>query len=96
VSAAAEHGAGHTAPVEVLRSASRALAPCARCDGGLTVSGSTAAALAELFRLLAREGDPADVAVRAARRLLTDLGAGGTAPAPRSPADTDGGVLAAR
>jgi hypothetical protein len=97
VSAAAEQ---HRSAAELLREASRALAPCARCDGGLTVSGSTAAALAELFRLLAREGEPPEVAGRAARRVLADLGGAGTAPAttpsPRAPADTDGGVLAAR
>jgi len=92
---------------ECLRTA-RALAPCARHDGGLTLSGSAAAALAELFRVLARDGvDVTDAAVRAARRLRAEaegqdaaderVGAPETvmAPVPRTPADP-GTLLASR
>ena len=84
---------------DVCREVSRALAPRSRCDGGVTLSGSAAAALAELFRSLAREGDEVpDAAVRAARRLLADLAhpADAGAPAPRAPADRTGTVLASR
>jgi hypothetical protein len=87
---------------DTCRRAARALAPCARCDGGLTLSGSSAAALAELFRVLAREGaDVTDVVGGAARRICGDAEARGhgpavTAPAPRTPADTAPGALAAR
>jgi hypothetical protein len=97
VSAAAEHHAG--SPAETCRGAARALAPCSRCDGGLTISGSTAAALAELFRLLAREDDGTgvpDVAARAARRLLRDAQGDPTAPAPRASAEGSGTTLASR
>ena len=92
MSAAGEPASG----VQLLRDVSLGLAPRTRRDGGLRISGSTAAALAELFRQLAREGEPSDVATRAARRLLADLDAAGSAPAPRTPADAGGGVLAAR
>jgi hypothetical protein len=91
---------------ETCREVARALAPYTRPDRGLVLSGSAAAALAEVFRRLARDGEVPDVAVRAARRLLTDLagaecgGRGGTstgtAPTPRSPSDRDQEVLAAR
>jgi hypothetical protein len=92
---------------DACRRAARALAPCARCDGGLTLSGSSAAALAELFRVLAREGaDVTDAAERAARRIRADAEASGrastagaptlSAPAPRTPADRAPGALAAR
>jgi hypothetical protein len=98
VSAAAEH---HTSsPAETCREAARALAPCSRCDGGLTISGSTAAALAELFRLLAREGGDGsgvpDVAARAARRLLGDAQGDPSVPAPRASAQGSGTTLASR
>ena len=94
--------AGTAARAEACRRAARALAPCARCDGGLTLSGSSAAALAELFRLLAREGaDVTDAAERAARRIRADAEARGrgpavAAPAPRTPSDPAPGALAAR
>lgn len=84
---------------ETCREVARALAPYARHDGGLVLSGSAAAALAEVFRRLARDGgEVPDVAVRAARRLLTDLAEApaSTTPAPRSPSDQDSEVLAAR
>ena len=92
---------------ETCREVARALAPYTRHDRGLVLSGSAAAALAEVFRRLARDGgDVPDVAVRAARRLLTDLAATeggdragtstGTAPTPRSPSDRDSEVLATR
>jgi hypothetical protein len=87
---------------DACRRAARALAPCTRCDGGLTLSGSSAAALAELFRVLAREGaDVTDAAERAARRVRADAEARGrgtavAAPAPRTPADPAPGALAAR
>jgi hypothetical protein len=94
--------AGTAARAEACRRAARALAPCTRCDGGLTLSGSSAAALAELFRVLACEGvDVTDAAERAARRIRTDAEARGhgpavSAPAPRTPADPAPGALAAR
>ncbi|WP_433786276.1 hypothetical protein ACQPX6_06390 [Actinomycetospora sp. CA-101289] len=84
------------------RRTARALAPCARHDGGVTLSGSSAAALAELFRVLARDGaDVTDAAERAARRIRADAEAGAaatarTAPAPRTPAEPAPGALAAR
>lgn len=92
---------------ETCREVARALAPYTRHDRGLVLSGSAAAALAEVFRRLARDGgEMPDVAVRAARRLLTDLAEAeeghrdgtstGTAPTPRSPGDRDPEVLAAR
>ncbi|MHC1560963.1 hypothetical protein ACR9E3_18545 [Actinomycetospora sp. C-140] len=87
---------------DICRAVSHALAPCSRCDGGVTLSGSAAAALAELFRSLAREGDHGsevpDAAVRAARRLLADIERPGDAgaPEPRAPADRTGPVLASR
>ncbi|GAA4770424.1 hypothetical protein [Actinomycetospora chibensis] len=97
---------------ETCRDVARALAPYTRPDRGLVLSGSAAAALAEVFRRLARDGgEVPDVAVRAARRLLTDLAAADcaaaecadragtstrTAPTPRSPSDRDPEVLAAR
>ncbi|GLZ45377.1 hypothetical protein Acsp06_15620 [Actinomycetospora sp. NBRC 106375] len=84
---------------DICREVSHALAPCSRCDGGVTLSGSAAAALAELFRSLAREGDEVpDAAVRAARRLLADLEppADAGAPEPRAPADRTGPLLASR
>lgn len=93
MSAAAEYHAGSPAGAEICREAARALAPCSRCDGGLAISGSATAALAELFRLLAREREVPDVAIRAARRLIAEAnGATGTrpaAPAPRTPGDED-------
>jgi hypothetical protein len=94
--------AGTAARADACRRAARALAPCARHDGGLTLSGSSAAALAELFRVLAREGaDVTDAAERAARRIGIDAEARGrgsevTTPAPRTPADRAPGALAAR
>jgi hypothetical protein len=95
---------------ETCREVARALAPYTRPDRGLVLSGSAAAALAEVFRRLARDGEVPDVAVRAARRLLTDVAGAesggedrtraepstGTAPTPRSPGDRDPEVLAAR
>ena len=91
---------------ETCRDVARALAPYTRPDRGLVLSGSAAAALAEVFRRLARDGEVPDVAVRAARRLLTDLAdaesrdhdetSTGTAPTPRSPSDRDPEVLTAR
>lgn len=91
---------------ETCREVARALAPYTRPDRGLVLSGSAAAALAEVFRRLARDGEVPDVAVRAARRLLTDLAGAesggragtstGTAPTPRSPSDRDPEALAAR
>jgi len=97
--AAADPGIG------TCRDVARALAPYARHDGGLVLSGSAAAALAEVFRRLARDGgEVPDVAVRAARRILTDLAEAppgppapqAATPAPRSPGDRDQEVLAAR
>ncbi|PVY97470.1 hypothetical protein [Actinomycetospora cinnamomea] len=93
------------ARAEECRRAARALAPCTRHDGGLTLSGSSAAALAELLRVLARDGaDVTDAVVRAARRLHAEAQAqSGTptaatagAPAPRAAADAAPGSLAAR
>jgi hypothetical protein len=91
---------------ETCREVARALAPHTRRDGGLVLSGSAAAALAEVFRRLARDGgEVPDVAVRAARRILTDLENAqdpepptppDAAPAPRAPGDRDPEVLAAR
>jgi hypothetical protein len=89
---------------ETCREVARALAPYTRHDRRLVLSGSAAAALAEVFRRLARDGEVPDVAVRAARRLLTDVAGAedgaepstGTAPTPRSPSDRDPEVLAAR
>lgn len=94
MSAAAEYSVGSSTPsaAALCREAAHALAPCSRCDGGLAISGSSAAALAELFRLLVREGDVPEVAARAARRLIADAAGTGTrpaAPAPRSPSDQD-------
>jgi hypothetical protein len=103
VSAGGDPASGDPATrTEECRRTARALAPCARHDGGLTLSGSSAAALAELFRVLACDGvDVTDAARRAARRLRADAEAGGrgtevTAPAPRTPADPAPGALAAR
>jgi hypothetical protein len=93
---------GTAARADACRRAARALAPCTRCDGGLTLSGSSAAALAELFRVLARDGgDVTDAIERAARRICGDAETRGhgpavTAPAPRAPADPAPGALAAR
>jgi hypothetical protein len=95
------------ARAEECRRAARALAPCTRHDGGLTLSGSSAAALAELLRVLARDGaDVTDAVVRAARRLHAEAQAQVStpppptatvaAPAPRAPADPAPGALAAR
>ncbi|HSK58953.1 MAG TPA: hypothetical protein VK935_07865 [Actinomycetospora sp.] len=103
MSAGADPARGGTATrADECRRTARALAPCARHDGGLTLSGSSAAALAELFRVLACDGiDVTDAARRAARRIRADAEATGrgpdvTAPAPRTPADPTPGALAAR
>ena len=103
MSAGADLAVGDTAArADACRRAARALAPCARHDGGLTLSGSSAAALAELFRVLARDdADVTDAAERAAHRIRADAEARGrgsevTTPAPRTPADPAPGALAAR
>lgn len=87
--------------------AAAALAPRACPGGGLTLSPSGVAALADLFRALGRGRDAGDVADRAARRVLaalereattaTTATTAPTAPAPRTPGDqATGGLLAAR